>query len=145
VEVSGEEDQRDVDRGQFVGEPAGEVDVGNRCALGADALGEIGERQWNRFAAKIRVSPATTAAAIVARRSVRLVKPAQRTYATRIRSRTTQGVNQLDRREHRPTGNAADCVRRRSRRYGRSLAGDRGCGVAGFGADQRFGSLLDRY
>ncbi len=44
MEVSRERDQRDVDRGEVVGEPAREVDVCDRAVLGADPLREMSEQ-----------------------------------------------------------------------------------------------------
>src|SRR5437868_896344 len=43
VEVPGEQDQGDVDRWQVAGEPARQVDVGDRAALGADTLCDLGK------------------------------------------------------------------------------------------------------
>jgi CubicO group peptidase (beta-lactamase class C family) len=43
MEVSSERDQRNVDRGQVVGEPPRQVDVRDGAALGAEALCDIGE------------------------------------------------------------------------------------------------------
>jgi hypothetical protein len=41
VQVPREQNERDVDRGQVVGQPAGEVDVGDRAVFGADTLGRL--------------------------------------------------------------------------------------------------------
>ena len=44
VEECGQGDQRDVDGGQVAGEPPGQVNVGDRAPLGAQPLGDLGER-----------------------------------------------------------------------------------------------------
>ena len=59
MEVCGEKDQRHVDGGQVAREPAGQVDVRDRAALGADAFRDLGQGR-NPFAVKTRVLLATT-------------------------------------------------------------------------------------
>ena len=44
MEVSREHDERDVNGGQVMGQPARQVDVRDRARLGPEALGNIGER-----------------------------------------------------------------------------------------------------
>jgi hypothetical protein len=44
VEERGHQDQRHVDGRQVMGEPAWQIDVGDRCLLGAEMLGDISER-----------------------------------------------------------------------------------------------------
>jgi len=81
VEVSREHDERDVNGGQVMGQPARQVDVRDRARLGPEALGNIGERAPETVGHEDHGFAATTPAAIAARRSDRLVNPAQRTYA----------------------------------------------------------------
>ena len=81
MEVSREQDQRDVDRGQVVSQPAGQIDVRDRAARGADTLCDWVSGHRNPLAAKIRVSVATTLAATATRPSDRFRKPAQSTYS----------------------------------------------------------------
>jgi hypothetical protein len=79
MQVPGQADERDVDGGQVVSEPPRQVDVGDRAPLGAQALGDLGERAAEPVPAKIRLSAATSAAAMPARRSDRRANPANRT------------------------------------------------------------------
>ena len=76
VEVGHERQQGRVDRRDVVREPVWQVDVGDRAALGAVSLRKRGQRTKNPLPAKTKLSPATTAAAIPTRLSVRPAKPA---------------------------------------------------------------------
>lgn len=64
MEVHDQKDQRHVDRGQTVREPARQEDVRDRTIVRTERLGHI------------TLSPPTTAAASAARRSDRFAKPA---------------------------------------------------------------------
>ena len=44
MEVSGEQDQRNVDRRQVMSKPAGQVEICDRAPLGADTLGDLRQR-----------------------------------------------------------------------------------------------------
>jgi hypothetical protein len=69
VEEGGQEDQRHVDGRQVIGEPARQIEVGDRCLLRAKMLGDVSERAAEAVVGKTRASAATTPAAMAARRS----------------------------------------------------------------------------
>ena len=71
-----------MDGRQVVGEPLGQIQLGDGSGLGAQRLSQLVNGHWNRFAANTALSPKTTPAAMAARRSVRPDSPAYSRYAT---------------------------------------------------------------
>lgn len=88
MEVHRQEDQRHVDRGQTVGEPTGQEDVGDEPSSAPSDPATSVSGQRKPFAAKITLSPPTTAAATATRRSVRFMNPAYSRYPCTTRWRT---------------------------------------------------------
>jgi hypothetical protein len=80
MEVGSQEDEWHVDSGQVVGEPARQVDVRDRAALGADALSDLRERTpesvCNEDHALASDSPGGDRSTSIDR----LLNPAQSTY-----------------------------------------------------------------
>ena len=79
MEESGQADQRDVDGGKIASEPPWQVDVGDGAPLGAQPLGDLGERAAEPVPGEDQGLRRETPAAMPARRSDRRANPAYRT------------------------------------------------------------------